>query len=191
MTTITESEVLRFAERATFTKTASAVLNEERITASVHSHYDIFLSHSVRDANFVLGVKRLLVAQGKSVYVDWIDDRQLDRNQVTAATAETLRQRMGQCDSLFYLHSRHSTQSRWMPWELGYFDGLKGAVAILPVTGQAQTEFKGEEFIGLYPYVDTAVIQLGHPQELRIRSAQRNRDFRSWIANPRSFRKTI
>jgi hypothetical protein len=42
-----------------------------------------------------------------------------------------------------------------MPWELGYFDGLKkGRVAILPVSESVETGFKGQEYLGLYNYVD-------------------------------------
>jgi hypothetical protein len=106
------------------------------------------------DAEIVLGVKSILSNAGKTVYVDWLDDPQLDRSHVTAATADVLRKRMGQCDSLFYIHSRNAAQSRWMPWELGYFDGRRGNVAILPVLKAGETAFRGEEYLGLYPYVD-------------------------------------
>jgi hypothetical protein len=41
-----------------------------------------------------------------------------------------------------------------MPWELGYFDGLRGAVSVLPVAKNENEGFKGQEFLGLYPYID-------------------------------------
>jgi len=43
-----------------------------------------------------------------------------------------------------------------MPWELGFFDGHNGNVAILPVLTDAEQEFKGQEYLSLYPYVDIA-----------------------------------
>lgn len=53
--------------------------------------FDIFLSHSIRDAELVLGVKVVLEDAGKSVYIDWIEDPALDRAQVTGKTADMLR----------------------------------------------------------------------------------------------------
>jgi hypothetical protein len=42
-----------------------------------------------------------------------------------------------------------------MPWELGYFDGIKtGYVWILPLVAQDDSEFKGQEYLGLYPPVE-------------------------------------
>jgi hypothetical protein len=41
-----------------------------------------------------------------------------------------------------------------MPWELGYFDGFRGAVSVLPIAKSADESFKGQEFLGLYPYID-------------------------------------
>lgn len=123
------------------------------------SHFDIFLSHSICDAELIFGLKALIEAAGKTVYVDWIDDPALDRTQVSGATAETLRGRMRQCDSLFYVYSRHSQTSRWMPWELGYFDGHNGNVAILPVIPDVgDLSFEKEEFLQIYPKVDAVSI---------------------------------
>ena len=42
-----------------------------------------------------------------------------------------------------------------MPWELGYFDGFKPSfVWILPLVVSYDSEFKGQEYLGLYPTVD-------------------------------------
>ena len=42
-----------------------------------------------------------------------------------------------------------------MPWELGYFDGFKpGFVCILPLVQQYDSEFKGHEYLGLYPTIE-------------------------------------
>lgn len=31
---------------------------------------------------------------------------------------------MRQCKSLFFVTTTNATNSKWMPWECGYFDGL-------------------------------------------------------------------
>ncbi|MFN3558974.1 MAG: toll/interleukin-1 receptor domain-containing protein [Brevundimonas sp.] len=155
MAFVTESDVRAAALRArTINETASVVLRKSANSTTSYSRFDIFLSHSIRDADVVLGAKRLLEETGKRVYVDWVEDPSLDRNNITPATAELLRARMRQSDSLFYLHSASSGSSKWMPWELGYFDGYNGNVAIFPILGQGVTSFKGQEYLGLYPYVD-------------------------------------
>ena len=93
----------------------------------------------------------MLEADGLSVYVDWIEDPQLDRTKVNATTAAHLRERMKRCLSLVYATSQNASSSRWMPWELGFFDGAHGPdqVAICPIaTGTGSCA--GEEYLGLY-----------------------------------------
>lgn len=114
--------------------------------------FDVFVSHSSRDAQLIWGLRNLLVAQGLTVYVDWIIDPQLDRSRVSAATAKLLRNRMLSSKSLIYATSRAAQKSRWMPWELGYFDAAKGSerVSILPIEDWSSRSFDGEEYLGLY-----------------------------------------
>jgi hypothetical protein len=92
---------------------------------------------------------------GLSVYVDWIDDSKLDRSKVTIKTAALLRERMKACSSLVYANSANSSNSVWMPWELGYFDGIRPRqVWVLPLVIDYDTEFKNQEYLGLYPPVE-------------------------------------
>jgi len=73
---------------------ATQILREEaRASASAES-FDVFLSHSSEDSEIVLGVREILVGLGLKVYIDWIDDPQLDRGKVTAENADILRRRM-------------------------------------------------------------------------------------------------
>lgn len=155
MALLTEYEVRRRGQTrtASLAKSAATILSEGRRTGV--SRFDIFLCHAKLDAEVVLGIKATLEDAGQIVYVDWIDDPQLDRSHITSQTANVLRGRMRQSESLFYAHSGASTKSRWMPWELGYFDGFNGNVAILPIVqGSGESTFRGEEYLGLYPYVD-------------------------------------
>jgi hypothetical protein len=136
-------------------KSASQILTEEVAAVKDTDRFDIFLSHCVADAEVVEGIKTLLEEQGNTVYVDWIVDKQLDRTQVRAETANVLRRRMRQSDSLFFATSSSSPNSKWMPWELGYFDGLRhGRIAILPLVATEGASFQGQQYLGLYPLVE-------------------------------------
>ena len=116
------------------------------------TNYDVFLSHAFEDAEVIAGVKLLIEQENLSVYVDWIEDPQADRSKVTASTAGMLRQRMNHCRFLLFASTKASSSSKWMPWELGYFDGLRrDRVGILPVVQFAGSSFKGQEYLGLYP----------------------------------------
>ena len=90
------AEVRQAAQSATspLRKSASQVLRDELSVLTDSSTFDIFLSHSYNDADFILGVKKILEKLGLRVYVDWIDDQGLDRGKVTRKTAAILRMRM-------------------------------------------------------------------------------------------------
>ena len=91
---------------------------------------------------------------GNYVYVDWIVDAQLDRTNVTKDTCQGIKERMNQCRSLFYATSKAASNSKWMPWELGYMDGKTTKCAILPIMKEThQTTYKGQEYLSVYPYV--------------------------------------
>jgi hypothetical protein len=141
-------------------------LVEARLRKSAASplttNFEVFLSHSRLDADVIAGVKSLLEARGLSVYVDWIEDPQLDRARVTEGTAEVLRMRMQHSKSLIFATSESSPSSKWMPWELGYFDGSKpGHIAILPLVKSAGSSFVGQEYLGLYPPIEEINFTVG------------------------------
>ena len=117
--------------------------------------YDVFLSHRKLDAREVFALKELIESQGFSVYVDWVENPELDRTNVTPATAAHLRSVMDKCRSLLYAISLNSGESKWMPWELGYSDARHGKVAIVPVSDVdlVSDSYQGQEFLGLYPYI--------------------------------------
>lgn len=138
-----------------------SALREAVSSASAYDTFNVFLCHSIRDANLVLGAKKILEKQGLKVYVDWIVDEQFDRSKVSANIANILRQRMKQSQSLLYMFSHNSSRSRWMPWELGYFDGYNGTVGILPIVPDVGSlDFSQEEYLGLYPKVELVNYEL-------------------------------
>jgi hypothetical protein len=136
---------------------AAELLNENKAADRLTKNYDIFLSHSSEDAIYIKALRDYLVEAGYSVYVDWIEDPQLNRAHVTKDTAAVLRQRMNCCRCLLYATSDAARKSVWMPWELGYMDAkTKSRVAVAPIVDDvaANKEFKGQEYLGLYPYLD-------------------------------------
>lgn len=150
------------SQKARVGRTASQVLTEEVASVKATDRFDIFLSHSLQDARAVRGAKALLEEQGFSVYVDWEVDRQLNREKVAPATANVLRQRMRASDSLLFATSENSSSSKWMPWELGYFDGLRqGRIAIFPLVATEGNTFRGQEYLGLYPVVERLASSTG------------------------------
>jgi hypothetical protein len=196
MATLTVAEV-RDRGRQSATRagsSAAAVLAEESLAIArgrlVPGAPDIFLSHSFRDAELVLGLRQKLKEDyGYSVYVDWLEDPQLDRTHVTSETATTLRSRMDECRSLCYAVTPSAPLSKWMPWECGYFDGKKGRTAILPLTEQAASEYVGQEYLGIYPYVMEDVVTGQMKNVLWVHDSPTSRcTFDNWLNrdNPRS-----
>jgi hypothetical protein len=41
-----------------------------------------------------------------------------------------------------------------MPWELGFFDGHNGNVAIFPILKDWESAFAGQEYLGIYPCIE-------------------------------------
>jgi len=140
--------------KKSFSKTADQIIVEYASAFSHLKSYDVFLSHSVKDSELILGMKGIIEDLGYSVYVDWIDDPELERKKVSNKTANKLRVRMKSSKSLFFVTTDNADNSKWMPWECGYFDGIKEKVAIVPIKKSSfNNEYYGQEYLGLYPYI--------------------------------------
>lgn len=133
---------------------SSTKLLELARTFDSATRYDIFLSHSFDDARIVRQIRNMLTDAGLRVYVDWIDDKHLSRQTVSAESAHVIKRRMNTCSSLIYLTSTSAEQSVWMPWELGYMDARTGRVAVAPLLEDEEQAFQGREYLALYPYLD-------------------------------------
>lgn len=170
---------------------AAVILERQAKSISLRQEFDVFLSHNYADAHDAqaLNAADLLALKEKlendhalSVYVDWVVDRRLDRSRVTSRTASLLRARMDHCCCLLYATSERAEMSKWMPWELGYFDGKTGRVAILPVVDQQASMYKGQEYLGLYPYVDESAEKGGRRTILWVNeSATKYVPFAEWL----------
>jgi len=137
------------------TRTFTSKVNDSKNKTS----FDIFLSHSYKDKEYIKALFLELTNQGYSVYVDWIIDDHLQRNNVDKTTVEHIRKRMKQSKSLIYATSDNASTSKWMPWELGFMDGETGRCVILPITDYEDSRFVGQEFLSVYPLVGKDNIQ--------------------------------
>jgi hypothetical protein len=115
--------------------------------------FDIFLSYSSKDSLAVLGLYRWLQVQKYRVYLDCFDPALPNPSSVTRQTAQILRRRMVQCLSLFVATTNNTPSSDWVPWELGFTDGLTNKSAVLYIAPQANVRFNRQSYFELYPEV--------------------------------------
>ncbi|GAA3099727.1 hypothetical protein GCM10010520_51440 [Rhizobium viscosum] len=163
-----------------------------RVARDRLDHYDVFLSQTIRDAEIVLGVYAVLTGLRYAVFCDWVEAPSANREDVTPANAEFIRDTMRICDTLLFLDTAHADQSLWMSWELGWFDGAKGLVAVLPVLPDGTRYYRGREFLGLYPYVELTedgrlkIMRpvVAGPNGIMIFEAPNSRPFDSWRKHP-------
>lgn len=159
---------------------ATDIITEGRQIGDSVKTYDIFLSHSSNDNELIAGLKLLLQDMGYSIYVDW-NDSALNPNHVTPKTADVLRKRMVQCRSLIYAFSENASNSKWMPWELGYFDALKNSrVAVLPIRQDAYKAYSGSEYVGLYYHVQIDKAQ-GGKDAIWVHNGEKYVNYKNWI----------
>lgn len=85
------------------------ILNENYAVFSKKESYDLFISHCFLDKKLILTLIDLFNNAGYSVYVDWINDKTLDRNNVSPKTAKVIKNRWryrfqkGVASSLFFV----------------------------------------------------------------------------------------
>lgn len=166
MSVLIESQLRARARRATSAyKSATNVLMDHVQKQAGEAGHHIFLSHAYDDRELILGVALSIEDLGYSVYLDWRDDPSLDRTNVTPQTAATLRERMTASRCLFFSTTLHASESKWMPWELGFKDGHNSRVAILPVSLHDTDAYQGAQYLGIYPYVTK---DFNQQQEMRL-----------------------
>lgn len=140
-------------------KVSSNLINENfkfQKTIVDSREYDIFISYSWNDKEYAYKIVYLLENCGYKVYVDY-KDLKLDRHKVSEKTARQLTLIMKKCKGLLYLHSPSASASKWCPWEVGYFSGIKDFhCANLPLIEKENDEFKNQEYLEIYPYIEYA-----------------------------------
>lgn len=111
----------------------------------------IFLSHSSKDRELVKPAIAFLRSHGITVYVDWMDEGMPD--VVSGETAKRLKEKIREQRKFMVLVTENSKDSRWVPWELGFADPVKGMdqIAILPVSENGS--FVQNEYLKIYPKI--------------------------------------
>jgi hypothetical protein len=176
-----------------YQKTASSILVEETPQYNPTHKFDIFLSHNYHDVqisrNRLLGAKKFLEQFGYTVYVDWIIDYEMNRDDVNASTVELLRIRMRNSRCLLFLTSENMQQSKWMPWQIGYMDGRNSRVAIFPLARSANLEkFYGQDYLGAYPFVEAEMVEGTNTRLLWVsRNDGKYIGFQDWLAGKDPF----
>ena len=93
--------------------------------------YDLFISHSSTDSELLLQLKSILNCSSINVYIDWVNDKEaLKRELTNVDTANAIIERLKSSKALLYIHTNASLNSRWTPWELGFFHALKNKVCV-------------------------------------------------------------
>jgi hypothetical protein len=182
MTLFTESKIRVRARRSVgLYESADKILGEVmKKQASVAGH-DIFLSHAYDDKELVLGMALTIEDLGYSVFLDWRDDPSLDRKHVTPITADKLRYRMKASKCIFFSTTENASESKWMPWELGFKDGHNSRAAILPISLQNVSSYSGQQYLGIYPYI-TQGQDINNKERLWVRrSSSCYIDFDTWL----------
>lgn len=105
--------------------------------------YDFFISHSSVDYEAVQTLIKELNKKNKNVYCDWINDNDyLKRNLVGNATKAVIERRLEQSKNVLFVQSNNSNQSKWVKYELNYFDSLHKSIYVIDKKSILNGEFK-------------------------------------------------
>lgn len=97
----------------------------------LYQHYDVFLSHSSMDVQELLLLKSKLNSQGYTVYIDWVNDREmLNRENQDDNTWNALYMRMNQSSVLLYVMTDNSIDSCSTKREVLYFKQNKKPIYV-------------------------------------------------------------
>jgi hypothetical protein len=132
-------------------------------TFSERTAYDtkttVFLSHKHKDLEELeeaTGVIELLEDLGVKVYIDSMDNKMPE--QTSGETASRIKEVIKYCNKFILLATEKAIESYWCNWELGIGDVHKFErnIAILPVKekGQYNHQYKGNEYLQIYPHID-------------------------------------
>lgn len=111
----------------------------------------IFLSHSHKDRDLIKPAIAFLRSHGVSIYVDWMDEGMPD--VVSGETAKKIKSKIREQKKFLVIVTENSKDSRWVPWELGFADPVKGMdhIATFPIA--EKSDFTQNEYLKIYPKI--------------------------------------
>ncbi|HEV2380850.1 MAG TPA: toll/interleukin-1 receptor domain-containing protein [Terriglobia bacterium] len=138
------------------------------LTEAAGADLTVFLSHSHRDRPLVEGLISVLDGIGIRLYVDW-NDRDMPR-VTNRETAERIKGQIRRNTLFMVLATDEALKSRWVPWEVGVADPVKGEdfILLIPVADASGT-FRGNEFLQLYYHLDFGALRMQDWQRSRYR----------------------
>ncbi|UDQ98949.1 toll/interleukin-1 receptor domain-containing protein [Lentisphaerota bacterium WC36G] len=108
----------------------------------------VFLSHSHEDKKLAKQLIAFCEKKGISLYVDWQDGELPTTTNVE--TARKIKEKIRVCDEFWVLATTNALNSRWVPWEVGIADQMKGQnIKVIPIK-EYDGSHGGHEYLDLY-----------------------------------------
>ena len=123
---------------------------------SYQSKTTVFISHKHDELEDLQGLIGFL--ESNYNVKAYIDSRDPSLPRITsAATAQTIKQRIEKCDRFILLATNGAIESKWCNWELGFGDAkkYKNKIALFLMKPASSSEYlyKGREYMKIYPYI--------------------------------------
>lgn len=116
----------------------------------------VFVSHKHSDLDnlkYILGF--LKSNYNVEVYIDSRDPNM--PKETCGDTAKRIKEIIRKCDRFILLATNDAIESKWCNWELGFGDALKyrDKIALFPFkdNGMSDNQYKGNEYMQIYPYI--------------------------------------
>lgn len=159
---LTTTDLLQYRSQHRFHAKANVVEAKER------AQLTIFLSHSHKDRELVEGLVDFLDALGIKLYVDW-NDKDMPRT-TNRETAERIKAKIRENILFVIFATPNACASRWVPWETGMADQIKGEenILLIPVA-DSSGRFEGNEYLQLYKRFEMSPQQYTQLGQSRLR----------------------
>jgi len=147
---------------------SSTAVNESFVTRSLNEvrHFSaksesklrptVFLSHKHDDLADLRGLIGLFENIGAKIYIDSMDNKM--PSETCGDSAKRIKEVIKFCDKFVLLATAKAIESYWCNWELGIGDTYKyiDHIALLPMKeyGQYNSQYKGNEYLQIYPQID-------------------------------------
>jgi hypothetical protein len=158
---ISDSDVINESFRRTRYFSAGSFHSASGITVFIsHKHSDL---QSIGDMNDLKGLLDYLKSTYNVVpYIDSMDKRM--PKETCAETANRIKYVIDACNKFLLLATNKALASKWCNWEVGIADKKKlptQDMAILPMLDNNDALYDGNEYLELYPYLESSTDQYG------------------------------
>lgn len=182
---ISDSNVLNESFGRTRRFSASSIHSASGVTVFIsHKHSDL---KSVGDENDLKGLLDYLEKNYNVIpYIDSMDKRM--PKETCAKTAERIKDVIDACDKFILLATNKALASKWCNWEVGIADKKKffgQDMAILPMLDDNKSVYDGNEYLELYPYIESFDIDNSRYLNVSIKDGNRRKyiTLRDWLNN--------